>query len=328
MPAANSFVVAACGSREYTCATMQHNFVSIAPAVQAALAAHQPVVALESTVIAHGLPFPQNVDVAHALEAVVRDAGAVPATIGVLGGVPLIGLDAAAIERFGQRDGILKLSRRDLAVAVAQERDGATTVAATMALAHLAGIHVFATGGLGGVHRGARDTWDVSGDLLELSRTPVLVVCAGAKSILDLPATLEVLETEGVPVVGYGTDEFPAFYSTSSGLPLSVRADTPAAAAALWRAHQQFGGGSGMLLCAPPPAADAIPNDEIEAAIGQALADAARNHVRGAQVTPFLLAAMERFTNGHSLQTNVALLKQNAAIAAQVATQLAMNNEQ
>ncbi len=307
---------------------MQHQLLSIAENVEAALESKQPVVALESTVIAHGLPYPQNVEVAHALEATVCDAGAVPATIGVLGGVPTIGLDKAAVERFAQRDGVLKLSRRDLAVAVAQRRDGATTVAATMALAHLAGINVFATGGIGGVHRGARDTWDVSGDLLELSRTPVLVVCAGAKSILDLPATLEVLETEGVPVVGYQTDEFPAFYSASSGLNLSIRADMPAEVAALWHAHRQYGGGSGMLLCAPPPTAAALPMDEIEAAIAQALADADRQHIRGAQVTPFLLGAMERFTSGRSLQTNVALLKNNAAIAAQVATQLAMNNEQ
>jgi pseudouridine-5'-phosphate glycosidase len=307
---------------------MQQEFLSIAPHVQEAVARKQPVVALESTVIAHGLPYPQNVDVAHALEAVVRDAGAVPATIGVLGGVPTIGLDDAAVERFARRDGILKLSRRDLAVAVAQQRDGATTVAATMALAHLVGIAVFATGGIGGVHRGARESWDVSGDLLELSRTPVLVVCAGAKSILDLQATLEVLETQGVPVVGYQTDEFPAFYSASSGLALSVRADTPAAAAALWHAHRLYGGGSGMLLCAPPPAADALPMDEIEAAIEQALADAERQQIRGAQVTPFLLAAMEQRTGGRSLQTNVALLRNNAAIAAQVARQLVMKDEE
>jgi len=299
---------------------MQHELFSIAKHVQEAITRTQPLVALESTVIAHGLPYPKNVEVAHALEATVRDAGAVPATIGVLGGVPTIGLDEAAVERFAQRDGVLKLSRRDLAVAVAQRRDGATTVAATMALAHLASISVFATGGIGGVHRGARESWDVSGDLLELSRTPVLVVCAGAKSILDLQATLEVLETQGVPVVGYQTDEFPAFYSANSGLSLPVRADTPAEVAALWHAHRQYGGGSGLLLCAPPPAADALPMDEIEAAIEQALAEAERQRIRGAQVTPFLLAAMERFTDGRSLQTNVALLKNNARVAAEVAT--------
>jgi pseudouridine-5'-phosphate glycosidase len=307
-----------------TLAAMQHTqLISIAPDVAQALAAQQPVVALESTVIAHGLPYPQNNEVAHALEATVRAAGATPATVGVLAGVPTVGLDTAAIERFATSDDVLKLSRRDLALAVAQRRDGATTVAATMALAHLAGIAVFATGGIGGVHRGARDTWDVSGDLTELSRTPVLVVCAGAKAILDLPATLEVLETLGVPVVGYGTDELPAFYCRTSGLRLTARADTPEQVAALWQAHQHYGGGSGMLLTVPPPEQDALPVDEVEAAISSALAEAERSHVRGADVTPFLLSAMERATGGRSLQTNVALLKNNARMAAEVAVSIA-----
>ena len=298
---------------------MQHELLQIAPHVRQAILGSRAVVALESTVIAHGLPYPHNIDVARVLEATVRHAGAVPATIGVVNGAPTIGLDDSAVERFAGSNNVLKLSRRDLAVAVAQKRDGATTVAATMALAHLAGINVFATGGIGGVHRGARATWDVSGDLLELSRTPVLVVCAGAKSILDLPATLEVLETQGVPVVGYQTDEFPAFYSQTSGLSLSVRAETPGEVAALWRAHQRYGGGSGLLLCVPPPTADALPVDEIEAAIARALAEVDRQHVRGAQLTPFLLGAMERETGGRSLQTNVALLRNNAHVAAEVA---------
>jgi pseudouridine-5'-phosphate glycosidase len=306
---------------------MQQEPLQIAPHVRQAILGSRAVVALESTVIAHGLPYPQNIDVARMLEATARDAGAMPATIGVVNGVPTIGLDDSAVERFARSDGVLKLSRRDLAVAVAQKRDGATTVAATMALAQLAGIQVFATGGIGGVHRGARDTWDVSGDLQELSRTPVLVVCAGTKSILDLQATLEVLETQGVPVVGYGTNEFPAFYSQGSGLPLSVRADTPGEVAALWHAHRRYGGGSGLLLCVPPPTADALPFDEIEAAIARALAEADRQHVRGAQVTPFLLQAMERETGGRSLHTNVALLRNNARVAAEVAVQLAMSNE-
>jgi pseudouridine-5'-phosphate glycosidase len=305
---------------------MQHELLSIQPDIVQALQAQQPVVALESTVIAHGLPYPQNREVAHGLEATVREYGALPATMGVLRGVPTVGLDDTAIERFAASDHVLKLSRRDLALAVAQRRDGATTVAATMALAYLAGIQVFATGGIGGVHRGARATWDVSGDLGELGRTPVLVVCAGAKSILDLPATLEVLETLGVPVVGYGTDEFPAFYSRTSGLHLTVRADTPEDAAALWQAHRRYGGGSGMLLAVPPPEADALPTEEVEAAITRALADAERNTVRGAQVTPFLLQAMERETAGRSLRTNVALLRNNACVAAKVAVSIAASS--
>jgi pseudouridine-5'-phosphate glycosidase len=294
----------------------------IASAVEQALLEHGPVVALESTVIAHGLPQPQNYEVAHALEGIVRERGAQPATIGVVSGQPTIGLDDTAIQRFARANSVLKLSRRDLAHAIALGHDGATTVAGTMALAHVAGISVFATGGIGGVHRGARDTWDVSADLTELSRTPVLVVCAGAKSILDLPATLEVLETLGIPVVGFGTDEFPAFYSRSSGLPLTTHVDTPAQVAALWRVHRVFGGGSGMLLVVPPPAADALANDEVERAVAHALAEAERGGVHGAQVTPFLLGAIKEATGGRSLTANVALLKQNAAVAADVAVAL------
>ncbi|PLS79949.1 MAG: pseudouridine-5-phosphate glycosidase [Chloroflexi bacterium] len=287
--------------------------------VQSALKEGRPVVALESTVIAHGLPQPQNREVAHSLEAAVREAGAQPATLGVVGGVPVVGLQAAAIARFASQADVLKLSRRDLAYAIATGRDGATTVAATMALAHAAGIEVFATGGIGGVHRGARESWDVSGDLTELGRTPVLVVCAGAKSILDLPATLEVLETLGVPVVGYGTDELPAFYSTTSGLHLTTRVDSPTEAAALWRAHQAFGGGSGMLLVVPPPVETAIPSAEIETAIEDALAAAARTGIQGAQVTPFLLGTIKDQTGGRSLVANIALLHNNARVAAAVA---------
>lgn len=293
--------------------------------VQSALDRQRAAVALESTVIAHGLPHPQNIEVARELEQVVREAGAQPATIGVVRGVPTIGLDDAAIQRFAGGEGVLKLSRRDLGIAIATGRDGATTVAATMALAHMAGIEIFATGGIGGVHRGARESWDVSGDLHELGRTPVLVVCAGAKSILDLPATLEMLETLGVPVVGYGTDEFPAFYSRSSGLPLTARADIPAEVAAIWRAHRKFGGGSGMLLVVPPPAASALPADEIEREVAQALAAADRAGIKGAQVTPFLLGAMKDQTGGRSLAANVALLKNNAKVAAEVA--VALKNE-
>lgn len=288
--------------------------------VQGALGENRPVVALESTVIAHGLPYPDNLETARELEALVAAGGATPATIGVVAGVPTAGLDEEALQRFAHGDKVLKLSRRDLASAIAKGTHGATTVAGTMAIAAIAGIAVFATGGIGGVHRGARDTWDVSADLTELARTPVLVVCAGAKAILDLPATLEMLETLGVPVVGYGCDEFPAFYSRSSGLPISARTDSAQEVAAAWRAHQRYGGGGGMLLCVPPPEADALPAAEVEAAIGRALARAVE--VRGAAVTPFLLSAMYEETGGQSLHTNIALLKNNVRVATEVAVAL------
>lgn len=294
--------------------------------VATALDEGRPVVALESTLISHGLPYPRNLEVAQSLEGEVRAGGAVPATIGVVGGLPTVGLGAADLERFATGGGrVRKLTRRDLAVAVAQGADGATTVAATMALAAAAGVPVFATGGIGGVHRGAERTWDVSADLTELARTPVLVVCAGAKAILDLPATLEYLETLGVPVVGLGTDEFPAFYSASSGLSLTARADTPAQAAAIWRAQRSLvavAAPGGMLLCVPPPASVALPRDEVEEAIGRALGRAEEAWVRGPAVTPFLLAVMAEETRGESIDTNIALLRQNAFVAAQVARAL------
>jgi pseudouridine-5'-phosphate glycosidase len=285
--------------------------------VRRALETARPVVALESTVIAHGLPYPDNLQTARELENLVRTGGATPATIGVVGGAPVAGLDEADLDRFAHGGDVLKLSRRDLANAIAKGRHGATTVAATMALASIAGIEVFATGGIGGVHRGARESWDVSADLTELGRTAVLVVCAGAKAILDLPATLEMLETLGVPVVGYGCDEFPAFYSRTSGLPISARVDTPQAAAALWQAHVRYGGGCGMLLCVPPPEADALPTEEVETAIARALEQASA--VRGAAVTPFLLATLQTETGGQSLRTNIALLKNNVQVATAVA---------
>ncbi|MBK9715215.1 MAG: pseudouridine-5'-phosphate glycosidase [Kouleothrix sp.] len=289
--------------------------------VRAALDDHRPVVALESTVISHGLPYPHNLDLARAMEQEVRDQGAQPATIGVVAGVPTVGMSGAEVERFAQASGVLKLSWRDLAYAIALGRDGATTVAGTMALAAAAGVAVFATGGIGGVHRGAETTWDVSADLTELARTPVLVVCAGAKAILDLPATLEYLETAGVPVIGLAADEFPAFYSSSSGLPVS-RVETVTEAAAVWQAHRALGGG-GMLLAVPPPAEVALPRDEVESAIGRALAKAAAAGVRGQAVTPFLLTAVAEETHGESMRTNIALLRQNARVAAQVAIAIA-----
>jgi pseudouridine-5'-phosphate glycosidase len=229
----------------------------------------------------------------------------------------------AEVIHFAEAAGILKLSRRDIAYAVAMRRDGATTVAATMALAAAAGVQVFATGGIGGVHRGAEQTWDVSGDLTELARTPVLVICAGAKSILDLPATLEYLETAGVPVLGLGTDEFPAFYSASSGLPIPARVETPEQVAAVWRAHREHGGGGGMLLTVPPPADVALPREAVEGAIERALAKARAAGVRGQAVTPFLLSSVAEETHGESMRTNIALLRQNARVAAQVARAIA-----
>ena len=301
---------------------MSASMLHIAPDVRAALEARQPLVALESTVISHGLPYPHNLELARAMEDEIRAADAVPATIGVMRGVPTVGLSAKELEHFAHAEGVLKLSRRDIAYAVAMKRDGATTVAATMALAAAAGIQVFATGGIGGVHRGARDTWDISGDLTELARTPVLVVCAGAKSILDLPATLEYLETIGVPVLGMATDEFPAFYSATSGLPVGARVETPAEAAAVWKAHLALGGGSGMLLAVPPPADVALPRAMVETAIERALARAAESGVRGQAVTPFLLSAVAEETEGESMRTNIALLRQNARVAAEISRQL------
>lgn len=292
--------------------------INIPEPIRAALAQGRPVVALESTVISHGLPYPHNLDLARAMEAEVREQQAQPATVGVVAGVPTVGMSDAEVERFAVAQGILKLSRRDIGYAVALARDGATTVAATMALAAQAGIQVFATGGIGGVHRNAQETWDISADLTELARTPVLVVCAGAKAILDLPATIEYLETAGVPVLGLGTDEFPAFYSASSGLQ-AARVESVAEAASTWRAHQALGGGGGMLLAVPPPAEVALPAGEIEAAITRALAKASAAGVRGQSVTPFLLAAVAEETHGESMRTNIALLRQNARIAAQVA---------
>jgi pseudouridine-5'-phosphate glycosidase len=305
--------------------------LEIAPEVAAALAEGRPVVALETTLISHGLAYPHNLETARQLEDEVRAAGAVPATIGVLGGQPTVGLDAAALEHFARSGAVAKLSRRDLAAAIAGGRDGATTVAATMALAAAAGIGVFATGGIGGVHRGAATSWDVSADLTELARTPVMVVCAGAKAILDLPATLEQLETQGVPVLGWQTDEFPAFYSRESGLPLPTRIETPADAARIWQAQRtapHLCAPGGMLLCVPPPAHVALARAEVEAAIERALGRAAAAGIRGPAVTPFLLAAMADETHGESIATNVALLRQNARIAAAVAAHLTSTGRQ
>lgn len=298
----------------------------IAEEVATALEEARAVVVLESTLISHGLPYPQNLAVAEGLEAEVRAAGAVPATIGLIEGVPVIGLNGNELERIatgGER--VRKLSRRDISAAIVDRADGATTVAATMALAAAAGIEVFATGGIGGVHRGAIHSWDVSADLTELGRTPVLVVCAGAKAILDLPATLEYLETQGVPVVGYQTNEFPAFYTPHSGLPVAAVAADALAAARMWRLqrrYRNFAAPGGMLLCVPPPERSALEREVVEAAIARALARAEAEGVRGPAVTPFLLAAMAEETSGESIETNIALLRNNTRVAAEVAVRI------
>ena len=286
--------------------------------VQVALRTGRPVVALESTLVAHGLPYPANLETAADSEAAVRDEGAVPATVAVLHGVPTVGLNAEQLRELATAPGVLKASRRDLGVAVALKKLAATTVSATMALARQAGISVFATGGLGGAHRPPAPAWDISNDLTELSRTPMLVVCAGAKSILDLPRTLEILETLGVPVVGFGTDVFPQFYTAGGSLPLAARVDTPEQAAAAFAAHTALGG-AGMVLANPLPEADAIPQAEFDAWLAEAEADAARAGVGGARLTPFLLARLADLSGGRTLAANRKLIVANARLAARVA---------
>jgi pseudouridine-5'-phosphate glycosidase len=297
--------------------------IDLSPEVATALARRSGVVALESTIITHGMPYPDNVATARAVERTVREAGAVPATIVVLGGRIRVGLAEGEFDSLGRARGMLKLSRADLAFAVAGQRDGSTTVAATMICARLAGIEVFATGGIGGVHRGVADTLDISADLDELGRTPVTVVCAGAKALLDLPRTLEYLETRGVPVVGYGTDRFPAFWSRDSGLLAPLRLDTPAAVASLIAAQRRLGLSGGVLVANPVPQADEIPADEIAGFIDLAVSEAKLQAIGGKAVTPFILSRMLELTGGRSLATNVALIRSNAALAADIALALA-----
>jgi pseudouridylate synthase len=297
------------------------DWLTAADEVRSALADGRPVVALESTLIAHGLPWPTNLETARAAEAAVREAGAVPATVAVWHGHPTVGLTGAQIEELARAKAVLKASRRDLATAVAQGRTAATTVAGTMYLAHQAGIRVFATGGIGGVHRDTAQPFDISADLVELARTPVLVVCAGAKSILDLPRTLELLETLGVPVIGYGTDRFPGFYVRDCGLPVSARVDDPTAAARLYGAHSAIGG-TGAVLANPIAKDVALSTDEVEAAVGRAEAEAVIQSIRGGALTPFLLSRLADLTAGRSLRANRALIVANARLAAQVAGEL------
>jgi pseudouridine-5'-phosphate glycosidase len=283
-----------------------------------------PLLALESTVIAHGLPYPQNLETARALERVAREHGAEPRTLAIIGGEIKIGLSDDELKYLAQANDVLKLSRRDIAVAIAQQRDGATTVSATMWLAHRAGIRVFATGGIGGVHRavGVAQSWDVSADLLELAQTPVAVVCAGAKAILDIPATLEFLETHGVPVIGYQTDEFPAFYSRSSGVRAQTRVDSAEEAARVIKTHWDLGFTSGVLIGVPIPHEYETPREVIEPFIERALREAEEQEITGNAVTPFLLKRLAELTQGESVKTNVALLKNNVAVAAEIAKAL------
>ncbi len=298
-------------------------FVEILPEVQEALAARRPVVALESTIITHGMPSPRNLETARAVAAAVRAGGAVPATIAILDGRIRIGLEPNELERLaGERD-VAKVSRADLPAVLAAGGAGSTTVAATMICADLAGIRVFATGGIGGVHRGAELSFDVSADLQELARTPLAVVCAGAKAILDLPKTLEVLETLGVPVIGYGCDELPAFYSRASGLAVPLRRDSAAEIAAVMRTKWDLNLAGGLVIANPIPAAAEIPAAEIAGQIESALAEAAAQGIQGKAVTPFLLARLEELSGGASLDANVALVLNNARLAAEIATAFA-----
>lgn len=303
-----------------------HDILDIAPEVADALAEGGPVVALESTLIAQGIPFPHNLEVADVMRRAVRSAGATPAVIAVLDGRIRVGLDDAALERIAASNDALKISRRDLAFAVAAGLDGGTTVAATMICARLAGIAVFATGGIGGVHRGATETGDVSADLEELARTPVAVVCAGPKAILDLPRTMEYLETVGVPLVAFGTDEAPAFYMRDSGIAAPMRLDTAYAVARLVRAQQALGLESGIVVARPAPPEAALDRALVERAIAAALDDAKRLGVAGKPLTPFLLDRIAETTGGESLEANAALLANNASLAGEIAVALAASS--
>jgi pseudouridine-5'-phosphate glycosidase len=296
-----------------------NRYLRLSAEVAEALATARPVIAFESTIISHGMPYPRNIQTALDAEAIAREAGVVPATVAVLDGRIAVGLDRGEVERLGTEQGLLKISRRDLSAALALGRSGATTVSATMLAARMAGIDLFATGGIGGVHRGASESFDVSADLSELACTPVCVVSAGAKAILDLPKTLEVLETLGVPVIGYRTSEFPAFYSRSSGLPLALRADTPAEVASILRAHRALGLQQGVLVANPIPKEWEIPRARMEEHIARALSDLAARGVRGKEVTPFLLARIVELSGGDSLETNVHLFHTNVRLACEIA---------
>jgi pseudouridine-5'-phosphate glycosidase len=302
---------------------MTHPMLTLTDEVAEALAAGTPVVALESTIISHGMPYPQNVAMALEVEGIIRAAGVVPATIAVLDGRAKIGLGAEDLELLASHPDVMKVSVRDLPYVVARGTHGATTVAATMRLAALAGIRTFVTGGLGGVHRGAAQSFDISADLTELGSTDVAVVCAGVKSILDIGLTLETLETRGVPVLGYGTDEFPSFFSRRSGHAAPLRVDTPAEVAALMAAKWELGIAGGVVVAAPIPVEDEIPADEIGAIIDRALADMDALGIHGKDATPYLLGRIVEITDGASLTANIALVRNNARLGAAIATQYA-----
>ena len=300
-----------------------NKYLDISPEVQQALAEGRPVVALESTIISHGMPYPKNVETALLVEQTIRDNGAVPATIAILGGRLKAGLSPEEIEYLGKSGrAVAKVSRRDLPMIVARGADGATTVTTTMMIAHMAGISVFATGGIGGVHRGAETTMDISADLEELAQTPVMVVCAGAKAILDLGLTLEYLETKGVPVIGYGTDELPAFYTRESGLGVDARVDTPEELAAMFTAQRGMGLKTGMLVTNPIPVEYAMDKATIDAAIDQAMRELREQSVHGKETTPFLLARVVELTGGDSLESNIQLVLNNARLASKTAAAL------
>ncbi len=303
--------------------TAPHPSLVLTDEVSTALRDGAPVVALESTIISHGMPYPQNVEMAREVEGIIRDLGVVPATIAVLGGRPRIGLPDADLELLASSPDVTKVSLRDLPVVMAQGTHGAPTVASTMRLAALAGIRVFVTGGLGGVHRGAQQSFDVSADLTELSTTDVAVVSAGVKSILDIGLTLETLETLGVPVIAFGTDEFPSFYSRSSGHPAPLRVDTAAEVASVMRHKWDLGLGGGVVVANPIPAEDEIPAERIGTIIDQALADMDRLGIRGKDATPYLLGRIVEITGGESLTANIALVRNNARLGAAIATAFA-----
>ena len=293
--------------------------VKISKEVQEALNEGRPVVALESTIISHGMPYPKNVETALEVERIIRENGAVPATIGIIGGVPIVGMSPEEIEEFGKRKGILKASRRDVPVIMSQKAWGATTVATTMIFAAYAGIEVFVTGGIGGVHKNAPQTFDISADLQELAHTDVTVVCAGAKAILDLPLTLEYLETFGVPVLGYRSDHLGAFYSSDSGLNVDYRMNSPEeVASAIWF-KRKLGLKGGVLVSNPIPKEDEIPNEKINAFIDAALKDAEKNRIHGKEITPYLLSHIKEHTKGESLKANIRLVYHNAEVGASIA---------
>ncbi len=301
-----------------------NKYLDISPEVREALAAGKPIVALESTIISHGMPYPKNVETALLVEQTIRDNGAVPATIAVIGGRLKAGLSKEEIEYLGKTGrAVAKASRRDLPALVARGADGATTVTTTMMIAYMAGIKIFATGGIGGVHRGAEVTMDISADLEELAQTPVMVICAGAKSILDLGLTLEYLETKGVPVIGYGTDELPAFYTRKSGFGVDYRVDSPEELAAMFSAQRELGYKGGMLVTNPIPEEYSMDKAVIDAAIEEALAQCKAQGVHGKETTPFLLAKVVELTGGDSLESNIKLVLNNAKLAALTAAELA-----